>query len=167
MAMIIDRSLTRLNSSKTMASSRRRDDTSRERVQKVRGDSSAANQRLGDAESLPHPTREARERLFAGVPEIDLVEQAVHHVPSLTATTDAFEDGHVFEHLGGGYSGVHTEILRQVSEGATQRLGIREDIEPIESNATRGRNLERGDAWSAPQHRTLKKNGLHRFEYSG
>jgi hypothetical protein len=40
MAMIIDRSLTPLNSSRTMASSRRRDDNSRERVQNVHGDSS-------------------------------------------------------------------------------------------------------------------------------
>jgi hypothetical protein len=52
MAMIIDRSLRPLNSSKTMASSRRRDDNSRERVQNVR-EEAPLDAEVKDTRGLP------------------------------------------------------------------------------------------------------------------
>ena len=52
----------------------------------------------------------------------------------------------MIEHLSGGYAWIHAEILRQVSQRSTQRLRVRDDVEAIELDATRGRNLECGDA---------------------
>jgi hypothetical protein len=78
MEMIIGRSLTPLNSSRTMGSVRRHDDNSRGKVQNVRGDSSADGQTsVARCESPAHHGLRVSDQENGGLVREDGVERAL------------------------------------------------------------------------------------------
>src|ERR1700693_3420558 len=99
MDLIIGRFLPPLNSSKTVASVRRRDDNSRGKVRKVRADSSAVS-RSGRAEFVPFPHRHRvpkswdrfahhRSRMLAGRTRAETIEFFLdREVPHFFASLD-------------------------------------------------------------------------------
>jgi hypothetical protein len=85
-----------------------------------------ANERLRDAEPLPHATRESRECLLAHVPQVDLVQQRIDSLAAFRPVGEALQHGQVVEHVERGDSRVHPEILWQVAKGAAQCSGLAE-----------------------------------------
>ncbi len=124
-----------------------------------------AQQGLGDAETLAHAAGEAGQRLVAHVPEIDLVQQAAHHVIAFGAVGQALEHGEVVEHGIGRDARIDAEVLGQISEAFAQLFRLGNDVDIAEGDAARGRGLERGDA--AHQARLAGAVGAKQAEHPG
>ena len=88
-----------------------------------------AEQRLGDAEALPHAAGEGAELARARVQKIRLPEQRVHDVLALALRRDSLENREVIEHLVGGGLGVQAELLREIPERAAQRVLVVQDVD--------------------------------------
>jgi hypothetical protein len=102
-------------------------------------------QRLGDTEALFHAARVSGQGLFAGLPQIGLVQQRIHHFLPLAPGRHALEDGQMVQHLGGGHLRIHAELLRQVAEDLPHFIFLGQHVQPVEVDAARVRVLQSGD----------------------
>jgi len=72
-------------------------------------------ERLGDADALPHPTREISQTAAAGLAEVHEQEQFVD-AAARDRRRQPLGRGQVFEELVGREIGVDAEILRKIAE---------------------------------------------------
>jgi hypothetical protein len=104
-----------------------------------------ADQRLSDAEALPHTARKARQRLLAYIPEIDLVEQSLDRRLSVGGGGDALQHRHVIQHVVGRNARIDAEILREITKRPPQPFGLGDHIDLAEADAALRRRLQRRD----------------------
>jgi hypothetical protein len=88
-----------------------------------------AEQRLRDAEALPHPAREAAELLLADGEEVDALEQCAHRLAPRLRIDDALQAREVVEQVLGGDARVDAEVLRQVAEDAAHCVLVAQHVD--------------------------------------
>ena len=103
-----------------------------------------AEERLCDAEALPHAAGVRCNRLFAVIPQVHALEQGIHHLLAL-AGGDAFEYGEVIEHPEGADARVHTEFLREVPQNAPYGVFVFQHVDIAEGGSAGVGILQRGE----------------------
>src|ERR1700730_12622269 len=92
-----------------------------------------ADERLCDAKSLAHPAGKATEILLAHVVEIGPFQQKVHDLPPLLGVDQTLESGQVVEQFERAHLGIHTKILRKISERFAQPRRLAQNVDVAES----------------------------------
>jgi hypothetical protein len=87
-----------------------------------------ADQRLGDAESLPHAAGEPGQRLLAHIVKIGLAQQIIDDRATLVLVGEALEYGHMIQHGQRRDAWIHAEILREIAEPLAQFGGLVQHI---------------------------------------
>ena len=95
-----------------------------------------AEQRLGDADALPHAARVAAEAPVGGAVEVDELEQLAHAAVELDAR-EALQPPEVEEELARGQPVVDAEVLRQVAELAAQRQRVARRVPAVATGRRR------------------------------
>ena len=104
-----------------------------------------AEQRLRDAEALPHAAGVGRDRALARIVEIGLLQQGVNLLAPQFGGADALEHREVIEQVLRRDARVDAELLRQIAEHAADRERVGNDVGAVEGDATGGRLLQGGD----------------------
>src|SRR5262249_23319052 len=85
-----------------------------------------ADQRLSDAEALPHAARERAELALAHVPQVYFLEQRLDDRARFAAR-DSLQHREVEQHRLRRDLGIHAEILWQITQRASQAILVFED----------------------------------------
>ena len=88
-----------------------------------------ADQRLRDAEALPHAAGEPSQLLLANVEEVDSLQQGIDRHFALSRIDHAFEPREVVEELVRRHLGIDAEILRQVAQHGAHSVGLAQDVD--------------------------------------
>ena len=75
-----------------------------------------AQERHGDAKTLPHAARVAAQFLLAYVPQVRLPEERLHDFLARPPPGDALQHGEVIEQALRAHFRIHAKLLRQVTE---------------------------------------------------
>src|SRR6185369_3034046 len=94
-----------------------------------------AEQRLRDAEALPHAAGKRTELALAHVPKIHLSQQCRHYLSARLALHVALQHREMIEHVQRADLRIHAEVLRQIAERATDAILVDRDVDAIENDA--------------------------------
>ena len=93
------------------------------------------DERLRDAESLTHPSRETGQRLLAHLVEIASPQHRFHHVLALARVGDALEQRDVGEHVLRRNARIDAEVLRQISKPPPHLVLLPQHIDLAQADA--------------------------------
>src|SRR5687767_6660923 len=91
----------------------------------------AAEERHGDAETLPHSPGVAAQLLLPYVPEVRLPEERLDDLPARRTLGNALEDREVIEQVLRAHLRIDAELLRQVSERLPHGVLLLHDVESL------------------------------------
>ncbi len=98
--------------------------------------------RLRDAQSLAHAAGVTLQRTLGRKGEVHALEQFLHQLLASLRRVDALEGEQMRQHCLPRKVRIEAEFLREIAETRPQRLGIVEDIHPVEGHAARRRFQE-------------------------
>jgi hypothetical protein len=98
-----------------------------------------AEQRLGDAEALPHAAGEAAEMVLAHGMEVDAVQERVDGPAPRRRVDDALQSREVVEEILGRHLRVDAEVLRQVAEDLAHRVLVAQHVDLAAGQAAQRR----------------------------